>query len=425
MMTPENYRELMAGGFCAYPFHNIRNSPVAGYVPCCWSKKIDKEDSYKRDPINTTPIKEWFSGDFQTHIRKAMLAGDRNDSLIKSMCSRCKEREDRTGNSPRLMKTTKERAELIKEIFDDNGNIKNRNLRFLSLQLNIWGVPCNLECIGCNPADSTTRYKRLKEIGDPSIVKELGRELSIVENLIHSVDVKKRDRTQFYKIISEVIDNIEIVSHISFCGGEPSLMTNHFELLDAIIASGHAKYIALDYVSNMTLFTLKKMRKYITAFKSFDIQWSVDGMDKVNHYLRYPTDWEATLKNVHSVKKWLNVTKKGRLSVTFTPSNLGILNMKETFDFLEKEGLKTRDATGKFQIYNRLEDPRILRPRNLPDDIKDKIKNDVRSINESVYRDMMKETPVGDWNKCKLYLDKLDASRGTNWRDTFPILAKY
>ena len=99
--------------------------------------------------------------------------------------------------------------------------------------------------------------------------------------------------------------------------------------------------------------------------------------------------------------------------------------MKETFDFLEKEGLKTRDATGKFQIYNRLEDPRILRPRNLPDDIKDKIKNDVRSINESVYRDMMKETPVGDWNKCKLYLDKLDASRGTNWRDTFPILAKY
>jgi len=141
--------------------------------------------------------------------------------------------------------------------------------------------------------------------------------------------------------------------------------------------------------------------------------------------LRYPTDWEATLKNVRSVKKWLNVTKKGKLSVTFTPSNLGILNMKETFDFLEKEGLKTRDVTGQFQIYNRLEDPRILRPRNLPDDIKDKIKNDVRSINESVYRDMMKETPVGDWNKCKLYLDKLDASRGTNWRDTFPILAKY
>jgi sulfatase maturation enzyme AslB (radical SAM superfamily) len=430
-MTQKEYDQLMAGGFCAYPFHNIRNSSTRGYIPCCWSRKIkdpitgEKDETYRRDPINATPIKGWFDGDYQTHIRRAMLAGDVDDSLLGFMCSRCKEREIGTGTSPRLMKTTKKLAELITSSFDDTGKIKNRNHRFLSLQLNIWGLPCNLECIGCNPADSTTRYNRVKSLSVETVGMLVNKELSFFEKSLDLVDIKKRDKNQFYNIIEEIVDNIDIVSHISLCGGEPMLMTNHFELLDAIIASGHAKHISLDYVSNMTLFTLKKMKKYIDAFKSIDIQWSIDGIGSVNNYLRYPTNWDSTLENVRLIREYFSSTGKGILRATFTPSNLSILSMKETFEFLESEGLKVRDVNGQFEVYNRLENPKILRPNNLPVAIKDKIKNDIRSINESVYYDLIEESGIGKWEELKSYLDDLDASRGTSWRDIFPLLANY
>lgn len=321
------------------------------------------------------------------------------------------------------MRTNYSSASKVREIFDNQGRIRKRD-RFMRLELNIWGVPCNLECYECNPEDSTTRKKRVKSLveADPSLTEELSYNR---HKNIRDVDIKKEDREQFYKIIKELVDNVDLIKTLSFCGGEPMLMTNHFELLDAIIAAGHAKHINLMYVSNMTLFTIDKMKKYIDAFSSIRIQWSVDGLGSINNYLRYPTDWNTTLDNVKSVKSYLEKTNRGHVGASFTPSVMSVSYMKETFDFLVSEGIMQRGSNGKFKIYNRVSRPPMLRVRNLPDEVKNKIADDVLSVSDSVYKDMMLPQEDHGWDKTKTYLDELDSSRGTNWRSVFPELANY
>lgn len=428
-MTQEEYDELMKGGFCVYPFHHVRTQANTGYIPCCWTKRF-KDDAIKNSgpggylvyPNEITPIGEWFEGDFQTHVRKVMLAGDAyNDRHVSRYCARCKERENVQGSSPRTLQSDIDSVSRLREAFDDEGKIRKRD-RILNLQLNIWGVPCNLECYECNPQDSTTRKKRVEELveDNPFLGDELG-----IKHPARNVDIKRENKEQFYKIIQELVDNVDIIRTLSFCGGEPMLMTNHFELLDAIIATGHAKDIDLDYVSNMTLFTVDKMKKYLDAFRWVNIQWSVNGIGAINNYLRYPTDWDTTIHNVRSVKKYLNDANHGNIHATFTPSVMSVPTIKETFEFLEAEGLKQRESDGKFMIYNRVENPKMLRARNLPEEVKNRIADDVLSVSESVYNDMMVPTERRGWDKTKMYLDTLDKSRGTNWREVFPELAKY
>ena len=78
-----------------------------------------------------------------------------------------------------------------------------------------------------------------------------------------------------------------------------------------------------------------------------------------------------------------------------------------------------------FQVYNKIEDPKFLKPNHLPDEIKKEIADDVRSVSESVYVDMLRPRDEKMFRLALKYMDELDESRGTNWRAVFPELAGY
>ena len=104
-------------------------------------------------------------------------------------------------------------------------------------------------------------------------------------------------------------------------------MKGHFELLDILIDSGHSSSIKLAYVSNFTCMKRDRMQKYIDSFKKVTFQWSMDGVAELNHYLRYPTDWYSTLKNVFDFD---------HVTATFTPTSLDEITSKETKMLKEK-----------------------------------------------------------------------------------------
>ena len=53
------------------------------------------------------------------------------------------------------------------------------------------------------------------------------------------------------------------------------------------------------------------------------------------------------------------------------------------------------------------------------------IGDDVKSVSEYHYNDMMEERSEYYFQLGIKYFDALDKSRGTNWRTTFPELACY
>jgi len=391
---------------CGYPFYAIRNGPSINYAPCCWARTKSV-----CGPQNTPAI-DYFKSNIFNEMRRDMLRGEKSELLLDT-CSLCYKNEKNNGSSARLQSGVDWN---VLDNFDSDGKMIDTDNRFIKLELNAFGNHCNLECYECQPDNSSRREERLKKMGT-KWQAILGK-YSFVDR-----DVKKKDKILWNEFVNDLVQHSKNIKMLSFCGGEPMSMVSHFDILDALIDSGDSKDIELYYVSNMTMFTLSKMRKYIDKFKWMNIQWSVDGIGDRNYWLRYPTNWNNTVKNVLDVQQYFYYTKPwkiGKIEATITPSLLGVLKLKETVDWMNKHDLMQDNP-----MINRIDEPKICQTRHLPDEIKHKIGDDVRSVSEYHYNDMMEQRDPYYFGLAIKYFDALDKSRGTDWRATFPELACY
>ena len=391
---------------CGYPFYAIRNGPSINYAPCCWARTKSV-----CGPQNTPAI-DYFKGNIFNEMRRDMLRGVKSDLLLDT-CSLCYKNEENNGSSARLQSEVDWN---VLDNFDSDGKMIDNNNRFIKLELNAFGNHCNLECYECQPDNSSRREERLKKMGT-KWQAILGK-YSFVDR-----DVKKKNKVLWREFVNDLVQHSRNIKMLSFCGGEPMSMVSHFDILDALIDSGDSKEIELYYVSNMTMFTLSKMKRYIDKFKWMNIQWSVDGIGERNYWLRYPTNWNNTVKNVLDVQQYLYYTKPwkiGKIEATITPSLLGVLKLRETVDWMNKHDLMQDNP-----MINRIDEPKICQTRHLPDEIKQKIGDDVKSVSEYHYNDMMEQRDPYYFGLAIKYFDALDKSRGTDWRATFPELACY
>lgn len=376
---------------CKHPFFSIQNNIEKPYTPCCWARTSHSSTPSPKDAL---PF-EYFDSDFFRRFRKEMLDGERTDFLY-DYCKDCWYQEDNLGHSHR-----EEPDVDLLEKFNQDGSLSNSEGRFIKLALNIFGNYCNLECYECIPRYSSSRDVALRKL--KSNWEGVDRFFSIPGN----GDLKKVNTDQFNRIIKNIKENSSKIETVEFVGGEPALMKSHFEILDALIESGDSKEIQLSYVSNMTLLNLDIMKRYFDNFKHTHIQWSVDGIGKRNYWLRYPTDWESTLKNVYSVRKHPKVY----ITSTITPTCLNIFYIKELINFLIIEDLYSG-------INNFVVDPDFLRIKHLPDNIKNLI--DIKDISLIHHNELISDRDEKQWQKALKYFDELDQSRGTDWKSTFP-----
>jgi hypothetical protein len=76
-------------------------------------------------------------------------------------------------------------------------------------------------------------------------------------------------------------------------------------------------------------------------------------------------------------------------------------------------------------MVNKIDSPKFCQTRHLPDKIKEEIGDDIKSISQYVYDDMMQPRDQHSFELGIKYFDALDKSRGTNWRTIFPEIACY
>ena len=411
--TKEEYESIKNSKvICNLPFQQLRNGTGINYQPCCWSRTMSPYGPQNKDPI------EHFKGEDFTALRREMLLGKKTPRL-KHSCDLCWKDEKETGWSPRLSNPLK--LDCLQN-FDKEGNMVETDHRFIKLELNAFGNYCNLQCYECQVDNSSGRLQAAKQLGkiDPKWLGLLQR-YSFVDR-----DVKKVNPEQWRKFKNDIIKHAKNIRVIVFCGGEPMMMKSHFELLDELIEAGEAKGIELGYVSNMTHTTLDKMKKYLDAFRWTEFQWSVDGLTERNHWLRYPTKWDTTINNVFAMRDYLHHSnpnwKIGNFKCTITPSILGILQLHKTVQWMKDNDIFGDDNV----LLNRIENPAFCQTRHLPDEVKEQIADNVKSVSDHIYQDMMQPRSEHLWKIALEYFDKTDQIRGdTNWKETFPELAKY
>ena len=266
--------------FCIFPFIELMTFNGNTTV-CCQS----------RTPI--LPIKDLknFATDphYQT-IRNKLIAG----KPIPEHCSICYKLEAQNVISPRQQQTVEWANRLNLSSLDDL--IKITKPAYYEVRAS---NVCNLQCRMCNPEDSSL----------------IAREFKLL-NLV--TDYKKIEYSDF-DIIE--FDNLR---KLYIAGGEPTAMPQFYNFLDRCITTNN---IDFELVINTNAVKISnKFRKQARQFNNMQFIISIDGHDQINHYIRWPSNWNSLINNVQYLQKHHVISFNATVS---------IYNVTRLFDLLE------------------------------------------------------------------------------------------
>ena len=441
-----------SASFCVIPWIHLATRPNGDARICCvanasgsysgdYSVGLVKKEDGEASNFGKELPSEIFNSEYMRSVRKLMLEGN-----IPSSCTKCFEEESKGIVSKRIWETgawhldNLDIPSLIKETEED-GSIPFK-LQYLDLRL---GNTCNLKCIMCSPHDSsmwTPEYKKVYPIfKSPLIKKQMGWDENLHDNRWH-------ENPKFWEEIYEQIPNIR---QLYFAGGEPLIIKEHKAFLEEIVRRGYASQIHLRYNTNVLMLD-EAIVKLWEKFKVVKVGVSLDALGDRNHYIRFPSDWDTIVKNLHILD---NTPDNIHVTIALAAQ---ILNIKNIPDFIKwkvssnfKKLNKQINASGYMQGggligVHLLWLPSWLSMRVLPAEDKAEVRekfNELKVWLETYYKDSesLGNNPWGwkrwegilDWMDkeddthllpdFREYITTLDKQRKTDFKKTFPELA--
>ena len=385
--------------FCTKPFDHIHTDSLGRYNLCCRAKKQNVS-------INDVSPLGWFNSDIMNEIRDIFLNEDASKNpLTKELCSHCWKTEEQGIESYRQLS--------YNPAIETYARTQPKlDRRIIKLQVTIFGNHCNLACIMCSPKNSSRR-----EIDLPKIAIETS---SYNNDPKFKLDIdsppnKLNKRTVERFINEDIYELLPYLSHITFIGGEPMMLYDHYRVLDVIVNEGHAKDISIGYISNITQFKCrdKNFFDYIDKFKRIHIDASLDSHGKYYEYIRRYSDWDNVANNI------LLLQSQGvSIRVLSTLSALTVLRAKEFYDTLKD--MRVDDINFDNNIVTH---PSFLHVKHLPQHIKDNLLKELPDNKQfKTYRKLLEQE--GDSTMLLDYLNDIDNYYGTSYKDTWPELDK-
>ena len=160
----------------------------------------------------------------------------------------------------------------------------------------------------CGPTDSSAWYDDWIKLTGSNKFKDTSGEVSILENS-KGYYATEFDWPNYEPFWQQLESNAHNIQHVYFAGGEPMLIERHYDFLERCIEQDVAKNIIIEYNTNMSTLPARVTNLW-KSFKQVRVGASVDGMDKMQEYQRYPAKWQKTLaqkrneflKNLYSLK---------------------------------------------------------------------------------------------------------------------------
>jgi MoaA/NifB/PqqE/SkfB family radical SAM enzyme len=235
---------------CIMPFIGAWQFPKLGshccHMPDIWGSQND------------------FFGGKSQQIRQKILEGTR-----VAECRKCYELDDNGAQSDRVLWSYQWASRLgIRSLQDLNSNT---NIKFYHLNLD---NQCNLLCRMCSPNSSSLiakEYTKLK-LYQPDKIKSTSRDF------MRNVDISQ-------------------LKEIVVSGGEPTINSKFLDFLESLIQTEHQNLNILISTNGVTL--TPRMKKIINQLPNLVFSVSIDGFDRVNHYIRWPANWNKLVKNIN------------------------------------------------------------------------------------------------------------------------------
>ena len=263
-----------------------------GIGPCC---------AYTNNPKLNSPQQYWNSDQLK-NIKSNMIADVRD-----SGCNICWDKEDRGFASLRNHSNT-----IYEKYVDDiiNGKTFDQPV-VLDLRL---GNLCNLKCRMCTSEWSSQIADEI--LSNPELEWD-----SVPSEKLTSVS----DNTW------ELLDNwIGRVERVFMTGGEPTIIKKNLEYIQKIIQTGRGKDIELIFTTNATNVNREFLR-LAENFKSVHFAVSIDAVEDLATYIRFPSDWDTIKQNLNTIGQ-----NNFGVGINTTVQWLNMTRLTEMFNFIEE-----------------------------------------------------------------------------------------
>ena len=282
--------------FCVLPWMHLYIGTDGNVLPCCHADHQYPMGNIEKDSIDNIAKSKAFN-----QLRTNMIAGTRSKE-----CARCYQQEEVGLTSARITNNTIWPTITIDNVKID-GTIDKFEPVYLDIRLN---NICNLKCRMCSGYFSS------------AIAQEETELFGNAKSANSALRLKQRKSS-----LTEILNYLPIAEYIYFAGGEPLLASEHYEILNALIACGNTN-LKITYNTNFTTLQYRKISA-LDIWKNFSnitIGASLDAMGSVAEYVRHGTNWKTIESNLELIK-----THCPHINFTVT-STVGLLNIASLID---------------------------------------------------------------------------------------------
>jgi molybdenum cofactor biosynthesis enzyme MoaA len=288
------------------------------------------------------------------NIRKKMINGERT-----SECNICYAVEDTGGVSVRQIFVNRWPMEsVIRDTELSTGKMFSTNINYLDLS---WSNKCNLQCKMCTPNASD----------------QLINEAKLLDLSINSLEWNFKDRWQYDKIksILEKIVTLDLTD-ILVTGGEPLINNDFYEFCKMLKDNNVSKNIGLSFHTNLTV-TPSKWLDMLLNFKYVSIKVSIDAVEDMYEYVRYPGKWNIVDNNIKQLIEYSE--NNPSISIEFHT----VFSIYNTHKFINLLDYVLNISNSKYVTevphLNYIYYPDYASPSNLPDDYKVEIADEIKN----------------------------------------------
>lgn len=337
--------------FCSIAWSNISTHTDGSARLCCVSDEFIKKDDGTNFNLGYDKLEDIINSNSYKKIRTSMMNGD-----PVTGCNKCYNAEEHGGKSYRQfynmgwLANSDVKKKIDQSILGENieATVQYFDIRF--------GNMCNLSCRSCYAGASSQFDKDVRELVPKTNILKFHGWMDQDVNTWYTTDTFKNN-------IDSQLNNIRLYY---MNGGEPTIIEKNIDILKYMIDKGVSKNITLQFNSNMTN-TRKDFYDLLPHFHKISFMASIDGYEKMQEYLRYPSKWSQITNNLN---KLLNMNLSN-LEIRITPV-IYKYNLEFITDLFEYvENINKLQGRGVIQIAPiTLMDPPYLDFEYLPRDYK-------------------------------------------------------
>tara|TARA_B110000037_G_scaffold98059_1_gene114908 strand:- start:677 stop:1867 length:1191 start_codon:yes stop_codon:yes gene_type:complete len=170
---------------------------------------------------------------------------------------------------------------------------------------------------------------------------------------------------------------------IKLIGGEPTVATDMFKLLDIAVESGHAEHIELSFYTNITNMQDKWLAQ-LSKFEKVIVNCSLEGMFEMNDYMRPPSKWDSVWKNFDKLVKFSDTKEGKRIKVRVTTVNqlTNALHIVPFWKFMHDYQMTSNRGIG--MSTNQLVEPAYYSMAHAPEWLKEEQRQQVLEFLETI-----------------------------------------